>query len=151
MSKKKREELSEAILEIADRIDALDQGLSEAEMDEVLREGGCNPTDSWARFLSAARVLESESWAKGIEPSLQLRRLVSESTQATGEVLAPLVAARAWIDQLTAGAWQKLPPADQAQAVWAYRKSGDLSLADIEKLDALEAELRDHGNEPADE
>jgi hypothetical protein len=150
MSKRKREEFVAAILEMADRIDDLDQGLSDAEVDEVLEEGGCDPRNSWNQFLSRAKVLESDLWAKGVEPSLQLRRLIKEAnTEATAPIATPT--ASAWLDALLSRPRRMALSFEDMQVARAYRKSGELSQADVEALDALEQELKSLANKPSNE
>jgi len=150
MSRRKREELVAAILEMADRIDDLDQGLNDAEVDEVLEEGGCDPTKSWGKFVSRAKVLESDLWAKGVEPSLQLRRLINEAnTEAAVPMATPT--ASAWLEALLSTPRRMALSFEDMQVARAYRKSGELSQADVEALDALEQELKSLANKPSNE
>lgn len=137
--KAKRDKANSARMLLAERLDSLADELSPEEVRQTLQVAGYDPQASWERFVKKAKDLESDTWAKGKEPSIELRRLVKHANDPEN---AQMGRAEGLLETLAARLRFGFSVPANLEVVHAYRKSGELSDADSAVLDELEKELR---------
>jgi hypothetical protein len=141
MSKQKTEGFLEEIRRIAHDLGEGDESLTPEQVRAHLLEVGVNPDELRARFHEAALKLAQRERLGNRPVSLLVKRAI-DTTRPDDELPHDISAARAfaerWIDKFRSAT---ALPAD-FQVARAYRKSDDLSDADVADLDRLEEDLK---------
>jgi len=141
MSKRKTEKLIEEIRRLADCFSEDEGNLTAEELAARLRECGVDPDELRSRFHSTVkRIAQRERMAnRSISPLLN--QAIDSTRPATDLPRDPIAArkvADTWLGAFLAAF--ELP--ENLEACRAYRKSGDVSEAELDDLDRLEDDLK---------
>lgn len=143
MSRKARERLEQQFHEHVKHFSPDDESLTRAEVQDALRQAGCDPEALRERLNNMARALANAQRAKGKPAPEYLREAIDLSAgpeDLPRDEKTALQKAKDWIQSLTAG-----PGAltDDLQIIRAYRSRGDISEEDQRLLHMAEDRLKE--------
>ena len=150
MSRKARERLFQQFREQVERFSPDEESLTRAEVQDALREAGCDPEELREWLNATARRLANTQRAKGRRAPDYLQHAIDVSSppdQLPRDEKAALQKAREWIKSMTSGPGVL---SDDFEIVRAYRSPGDLSEEDQRVLDAAEERLRNQVKKQSD-
>jgi hypothetical protein len=141
MSKRKTEKLFEEIRRLANCFSEGEENLATEELRKRLLESGLDPDTLKARFhIEAKQIAQREVRANRSVPKL-LRRAI-DSTRPGTDIPRDSILARKAVDNWLESFLGPFKAPQDLEACRAYRKTGEVSEAELEDLDRLEDELK---------
>jgi len=150
MARKQLERLLSEVAALADRLSDMDDTLTGAELDEMLKVAGSDPAALRKRLHEgiqaiALRIRQAgrpvpQYLLEGSEATAPLESVTSVSHKTALEKL------RGWLRGLASGP-SVLSTPEGMRVIRAYRKTQDLSGEDARLLDELEAQLKSRSTE----
>ena len=142
MSRKAREQLEKRFREHVQRVSPAEESLTRGEVQDALREAGCEPETLCERLNTMARAIANAQRAKGKATPTYLQQAIDLSggpEELPKDEKTALQKAKDWIRSLTAGPGVLT---DDLQIIRAYRSRGDISEKDQRLLDSAEEKLK---------
>jgi hypothetical protein len=141
MGRKELKKLLESVLEVADRLSEVHDSLSPLEVSQHLRAAGTNVEKLRARLYATASELAKQQRLKGKPAPIYLQQVI-DASGPSDKIPSNLKMALDITKRLIASLTEPFKSIPNLEVQRAYRKSGELSEADQQLLDAQEEELK---------